>query len=311
MPDGRVVVANGGSNELRVYSNEGVHIKTVGERGSGPGEFTSLLGLFALPGDSLLAYDPGLARVSVFTPEVEFARVVETTDPNAWRPRVYGVLPNGSMVTTDAIEPYSHMSLPSGFLRHATRWVLRNMEFVGIDTLGVFLGDESLNVRGPNFAAYLSAPFLRRTHAALGDQEVIVGEAQQYELRRISLNGLSTRLIRKRRIPQNLTDSVVNAVRQSDDPDLRPLLQELDFPEHYPAYAAVLMDSQGYVWVKEFPLSPQAATDEWTIFSKDGEWLSTVMTPRTEVVQIGSDFLVGLARDDLGVEFVRVYRLNR
>ena len=41
LPDGRIVIANSGSNELRVFNADGSHAGTWGGRGEGPGEFTS------------------------------------------------------------------------------------------------------------------------------------------------------------------------------------------------------------------------------------------------------------------------------
>ena len=41
LPDGRIVIANAGSNELRVFNADGSHAGTWGGRGEGPGEFTS------------------------------------------------------------------------------------------------------------------------------------------------------------------------------------------------------------------------------------------------------------------------------
>lgn len=39
LPDGRIVLANAGSAELRVFSADGVHLATWGGQGEGPGEF--------------------------------------------------------------------------------------------------------------------------------------------------------------------------------------------------------------------------------------------------------------------------------
>ena len=42
LPDGRIVVANTGTNELRVFDAAGVYLTTWGRAGEGPGEFTAL-----------------------------------------------------------------------------------------------------------------------------------------------------------------------------------------------------------------------------------------------------------------------------
>src|SRR5690625_3315446 len=74
LSDGRVVVANAGTQELRYYDAGGGHLVTVGGAGSGPGEFRGLASIARLPGDSLLALDQGSSQLSVFGPDGEFVR---------------------------------------------------------------------------------------------------------------------------------------------------------------------------------------------------------------------------------------------
>src|SRR5690625_4203127 len=62
LSDGRVVVADGGSGEVRVFDAEGRHLATGGGQGDGPGEFRNLSRLYRLPGDTILAWDAGLRR---------------------------------------------------------------------------------------------------------------------------------------------------------------------------------------------------------------------------------------------------------
>ena len=52
--DGRIVVANLSSLELKYYDLEGRHLFDAGGRGEGPGEFQSFEQLTRLPGDSIL-----------------------------------------------------------------------------------------------------------------------------------------------------------------------------------------------------------------------------------------------------------------
>ena len=50
----------------------------------------------------------------------------------------------------------------------------------------------------------------------------------------------------------------------------------------------------------------------WDVFSADGAWLGRVHTPgRFRVLEIGSDYMLGVRKDDLDVEHVQVLALTR
>ena len=74
LPDGRIVVADGGSRELRMFDSDGTHVRTWGGEGEGPGEFWWLDHVAAWPGDSIVAWYPGRGRVSVFGPDGSYGR---------------------------------------------------------------------------------------------------------------------------------------------------------------------------------------------------------------------------------------------
>ena len=58
LSDGRIVVGNGGTHELRFYTGDGAFVRSVGRRSDGPGEFQDLRWVRRLRGDSLIAIWP-------------------------------------------------------------------------------------------------------------------------------------------------------------------------------------------------------------------------------------------------------------
>lgn len=65
-PDGTLFVADGLNREVRVFGLDGVHQRTFGRNGEGPGEFRSLYSL-AWVSDRLLTLDPSLGRIGEFS----------------------------------------------------------------------------------------------------------------------------------------------------------------------------------------------------------------------------------------------------
>ena len=74
LPDGRIVVANNGSHELRVFNAVGTHLATWGGRGEGPGEFLELWQVERWPGDSIAAWYAPRLGMSVFDADGTYGR---------------------------------------------------------------------------------------------------------------------------------------------------------------------------------------------------------------------------------------------
>ena len=57
LSDGRIVVADYGSMELRIFDGaSGTHLTTLGGVGEGPGEYGGLMDVERLPNDSIMAW---------------------------------------------------------------------------------------------------------------------------------------------------------------------------------------------------------------------------------------------------------------
>jgi hypothetical protein len=94
------------------------------------------------------------------------------------------------------------------------------------------------------------------------------------------------------------------------------IVARIPIPDTKPAYSSLHVDPEGNIWAEEYRQGWWAFTDNvlrsWTVFNPDGEWLGKVrLPPRFTVYQIGSDYILGLAWDDMDVERIRVLRLNK
>lgn len=83
--------------------------------------------------------------------------------------------------------------------------------------------------------------------------------------------------------------------------------------ERFPAFRKLLTDPLNHLWVREATLP---GTDRpaplWTVFDEEGWALGFIETPDgLTVFEIGADYLVGLVADELGVESVQVWALER
>jgi hypothetical protein len=72
-PEGRIYVFDGMASEIRVFDSAGTHIRNIGGRGEGPGEFSAgAAGAFLTREGTILVPDLGNQRISLLSPEGEF-----------------------------------------------------------------------------------------------------------------------------------------------------------------------------------------------------------------------------------------------
>jgi hypothetical protein len=102
------------------------------------------------------------------------------------------------------------------------------------------------------------------------------------------------------------------------------LLERAVFAERLPSFGAMIVDKAGNLWIQRYdyhsvfrtpgPVRTQTMTvpSRWDVIDTQGRWLTTVDLPaRFTPVEIGADYVAGLARDEDEIEQVRVYRLRK
>ena len=81
LSDGSVAVIDRRDQRVRIFSETGEFLRSMGGRGEGPGEFRNPWFLWALPGDTLWVGDYRPQRFNVCSPDGDFLRLV-TPDPH-------------------------------------------------------------------------------------------------------------------------------------------------------------------------------------------------------------------------------------
>lgn len=322
LPDGGIVVANAGSFELLFYGSDGSLLHRAGRRGGGPGEFQSLEWLSRYGPDSVLAVDVRSQRVSYFDADGHFGRSVRL-EPSAQIPfpRPIGVFADGSLLATQGT---FRLGGDPPIRVERTQNPLFRFEPDGKAAilLGSFPGPEwVIAPTGPRGQMERRRrPFGRSTVFAAAGDRFYVGDNATYEIRVYSVAGRLTQVIRKTADPlplqaEDITafeDSVLAVADPASRHQMRDLFEKLPPPPRtYPAYAPdIHVDAELNLWVRE-SARPGNPRSEWSVFSASGEFLGTVlMPPGVSVLDIGYDYVLGLQRDDLDVEYVRRFRLR-
>jgi len=329
LADGSIVVANGGTGELRWYDATGRYLRSAGGQGDGPGEFQTLSTIRRLGGDSLIAYDARGLRISVFGVDGGFARSTSLEAPNAV---LQGVFADGSLfVTNSDLRSRMRAQLQSGsddLDLGVTRVTERAFHVAAtgkiLDTLGQFPGPEGvIDIRTSGNAVAMSfayRPFGRMVMFAVDPRGYYVGTQDRFEIDVFDPQGRLRTSVRHQvdSIPLTAGD-IARYKRQvladiTDANDLRRRRRELEeapYPEMMPAYGAIQVDYEGNLWVQQFSYNNDEPS-QWTVFDAAGQCLGTVATPPGLVVhEIGRDYVLGAWQDDMEVEHVRLYTLSK
>lgn len=318
LEDGRIVVANAGNQQVRWYDANGRIVARAGRQGGGPGEFQGLFTLRRLPGDSVLAYDLSAFRLSWFDPAGRFVRSAPLQPMGQAPPRFVDRFADGSLLLSSSVRTFGE---PTNGTRRDTLLFLRaNPDGVPVDSLPVSPASEASfhivseggQVRAMNI---VTLPFMRNVHSAASGDRYWQGVSDAYEVVLRRADGTPQRIIRRMVEPVPVRGDYLDSLRRvqvaENGPEAGKSLDQVQLPEHLPAFERLLVDDAGHLWVQRTPW-PGDVPAEWDVFDAEGTMLGTVAMPaRFRATHVGADFVLGIWQDEDDVEYVRMYRLEK
>lgn len=315
LSDGTLWVADGMTSELRAFHGDGRYLRTVGRKGGGPGEFAGLAALFLLPGDTVAAHDYQSARVTFFAPNGTAARSI-TLGPVEGRlpPRPLGVFADRGLAVAPMFNPnFVPSPKPSRDSVALARYSAAGAQAAVVRRIA---GEETITVAGSGFAMRPAIPFGGNTFVAVAGTRLLVADNARYELAEHGADGRLVRIIRRDTPADPVTDADRAAwlanQRASSGGRFREqqekMLEKMPFPEQKAWFSDLLLDPAGNAWVERV-VAPGTETP-WDVFDPAGRFLGTVQVPAgMRLTQVGADFVVGVARDEMEVPQVRVHRI--
>ena len=317
LSDGRIVVANTGTQELRVFDRSGAHVATWGGEGQGPGEFTDLSQIEPWPGDSIIAWFGPQIGFSVFGPDGNHGR-------------------NFVLAGQERISPMQRF-WPAAATGDGLILARHGPE--AADTIVMQLRDRDGEVRAsfgthPSYEWHLldegdRSILYRKTFGGepvwgLWGDRVVIGHTGRYEIKAFTSDGTLARIVRRDHRPRAPTAAEVSAyidnemdlnswATGSEAVALRRRFEAVPVADHLPAFASIMTDALDYLWVEEYesPADPRAVR-VWTVFDAEGQVLGFVETPKDlSIDEVGADYILGMTRSELDVEMVQVWPLDR
>ena len=332
--------AHNTSGLIRLYDSTGTYVRTVGAKGSGPGEYQQLNGLVRLPNGQLAIWDGNNARISRYAADGEFL--------NSW------TLTMGGWFTSNGLQADR-----DGFIY---RWTIidRGDEANGVpmtsgvirsDTLGTDLDTLVYPRWPPGVPAYLEAqspdgrmmtrtspPFMPNMAVKVARGGGLVsGPGDPYVFYLLPPNGKPTRIEREHTpVPVSATESSERRAQ------IEQMMKRVNsswswtgpgIPATKPAYSTFEVADDGRIWVRLHTAAEPIPEDELTpipsgvtpppvrlttrdpivydVFSAEGRLLGRVkLPPRTSFHRASGNTVWGVQRDADDVEQAVRFRVD-
>jgi hypothetical protein len=319
MPRGEIAVASSRSQELRLFSADGRYLTTLASSGQ-----LRDLGRVWRSGDTLYAAEdlPEESSLHLYSTSGFIARrQVGSRNAGGIRPldrfqdgRLVVTAPRRSSGTTRVVDAIFRDSVRLGIMSLDDR---ANPEWIGtiVNDMYIFRG---VGGRG---RAVASAPYPwgRATRVAVSGDRLWVGDTEtgsitQYDSEGRKVGGFTVPIA-----PRPIDTAFIRRLRSTalsdamnwNDRARIDAAYSFPIPGLAPRFAQLLAGAEGEMWVEVFQEDPSAQR-RFIVLGRDGRTLGGVTMPPTVVpFEIGRDYVLGVRRDEEGLEHVVRYQLRR
>lgn len=317
LSDGRIVVANAGAHELRIYSPEGRPLRRVGRRGEGPGEFQSLPSIAVDATDSIYIFDWQLQRLSIFSPDGAFARSLPTHNwaSGVAQPELVGFI--GGTVLVIRLRSVFDAAQPEGVQRPPTTFLTVDRDGTVIDTL-VHLSDTERWVRLRQ-SRFLTAPvpFGVATSSAIAGNTLVIGNQASSQIVILDRLGRTMGTLASPWESSPLQQEDLEGYRewrlarvpeQAREAEVRTLAN-IPNPSRRPAFGEVHGDAQGNILIERYRGYPGENGQGVLVRAENGPALRFTIPAGMEILWLDQTSILALARDELDVERVLLFKI--
>lgn len=301
LPNGRVVIANAGTRELKLFGPDGRLLETMGREGEGPGEFQGIDWITLHSGDSIIAYDRRQNRIQVFDADLELGRVevLQTPDDLGFAGlAAVGAFRDGTLLARgpELVQRYPREPLFGHLFLFGPDGVL-------VDSLGPVREAREIWMSGEPWP-----PFARKVAFVPRERSFFAAASDANELRRYGRDGRLELIVRTGREPRKVTEKDIETALEA-----RPSrgIGEPWIAPHLPFWSEFLVDDGGAVWLRAHP-RPGETEVAWEIIDLPAGTVGEMRAPLDlHPLHIGPDFMLVLRSDTLGVERVGLFDLLR
>lgn len=330
LPDG-VVVADGHTQRLELFSSGGQHQGTLGGRGGGPGEHRAIRAVGARPDGGLCTWDVQLVRITRFDAQgdVESVTRVDLDGMEAIRPKFEGFFPDCGFVLRDVPSAMGLRNVPEGLRSDTINFVLYGPDGRPTRTLARVVGAEYWFRNRDRYWGDVPLIFGREQHGFPVGEEFWFGLSDSLRWDRLDRSGGRVgRLVvpspevavseseveaeRRRRVEEaeqrlegrGLGPEVLEGLRRGQVAGI----EMVPARDILAAYDRATPAGAAGVWVRK-AVKPQEESAQWLFLAPNGQVLGAIVLGRAEEVASASDSILAVTgRDGLDAPVVRILK---
>jgi hypothetical protein len=327
LSDGRTVILNAGTRQLRFYDERGRHVRDRAGEGDGPGELRAARRLVRTLGDSLLVLDRW--TIHVFDSEGEFLdkKAIPynfSRDPSQSFAGPMDILSNGNVLAF-VNAPTSGTPTPGVLYRPRLGVAMYLSDIDSLVNLTWTGGAEQEYLEVGRFPHNYIPPHARDASFVGGGVVpiAVLADNASYEFHVYSGAGDLIRIVRREWLARPAQPEWFDIWKEEQRnaewtrgqlPDLERAWAAMTLPTTLPAYNRPTVATDGSVWMLE-STAPGETDVTYAVFAADGRMMGLVALPpgleknSIRPPYIDAEFFIGVWIDEVGREEVRAYRI--
>ena len=318
LDEDRFAVANQGTEQVRFFSARGDLLGEVGREGSGPEEFRGLTWL-SVRSDSLWAYDNRNDRISVRDNRGRFGRSFRLEWTSGLLSAI-GVFTDGRVLGL-TVRPMTQLPGEGTLLEEA---LISTFEPDGtlIDSIVRLPSMSRVVHRDGQLQTTITLPMSVNASFVPFGPGFCYTHGPRHEVRCFDGAGTLTTIMRLAVEVRPVTDEDIERIFDSEVASARAAGNDVRaesflrarpnmvFPDAFPAFTDLETDDENRLWGRRYSVVPESEV-RWEVFEQ-GKWLATLrLDPSFTLMDVRGERVIGVWRDELGVEYIRIYRVER
>ena len=327
--DGKIVLVDQQAQHLKVFGVDGMYERTIGQAGSGPGEFGPGVGPILLGrADTLIVPDLGNQRVNILRSDgsepTSFRMSFEQGIPARW----------DMTETRDLVYQLRSLNLPNTEQRDTLDLIV-TASYAGemLDTLMTPRRGESLTF-GEDGQPIRMIFSPEPVWSMVGADGLCFAVNDVFRLNMYDALGNLNRIVTLPTERKPVTDADIEFFMQTVDrllneqgvpPEQAEIVKStFNFADFFPAFLQMMPGPNGSLWVQRVQeptgMTPEEleawnplldlGASEWEILDAEGRYLGVLDMPhRFQPFTFEGDLVYGIWRDEFDVQYVRVMRV--